>query len=225
MKKTKVLASFAALGLVAAIGIGATLAYFTDKDDLSNTINMGNVSGTLFETKTGNDGDDADPTTAGKQTTEGNSYDMVMPGAELSKDPYVILNADSMDAYLRVKLDINVKDGVNATDEQKAALAALENELDIDTNLWTKGNDGYYYYNLKMSAKGTEAYTENTKAQFFTKVNIPAAWGNDMASLGFQIDIVSELVQADHLAADFLQMSNNKIAGWNISADDIKAAQ
>lgn len=225
MKKTKVLASIGALGLVAAIGIGATLAYFTDKDDLSNTINMGNVAGNLFETSTNEDGVDSDPTTDGIQTTEGNIYDMVMPGAELSKDPYVVLDADSMDAYLRVKLDINVKDGVDATEEQKVALAALENELDINPALWTKGSDGYYYYNLKMSAKGSEAYTENTKAQFFTKVRIPATWNNDVASLGFQIHIVSELVQADHLAADFLQMSNEKIVGWNISADDIKAAQ
>lgn len=225
MKKTKVLASVAALGLVAAIGIGATLAYFTDKDSLSNTINMGSVSGTLFETKTNNDGPDADPTTDGNQTTEGNVYDKVMPGVELNKDPYIVLNEDSMDAYLRVKLNIDFKEGVTPSQEQTVALAALEKNLDIDKELWTKGNDGYYYYNLKMSTKGAADYNENTKAQLFTKVSVPSAWDNDMASLGFEINIVSELVQADNLANDFLSIDSGKITGWNISADDIKEAK
>lgn len=223
MKKTKVLLGVAALGLVAAIGIGATLAYFTDTDNVSNTINMGSVSGTLFETTT-NDIEDADPTTDGIQTTTGNQYDQVLPGAKLDKDPYIILDADSKDAYLRVKMNITLKEGTEATNEQLAALSELEAGLDIDTDLWQKSEDGYYYYNVKMSAKGEGAYTTATKAEFFHNVQIPAAWGNDMANLGFQIDIVSELIQADNLEADFLTVHDGKIVGWNIAAEDIKPA-
>ncbi len=43
MKKKKILTMVAAVALVAVIGVGATLAYFTDKDSKTNVVTMGKV--------------------------------------------------------------------------------------------------------------------------------------------------------------------------------------
>ena len=49
MNKKRVTALAVSLSLVAVIGIGATLAYFTDQTDTQNVINMGHVDIDLVE--------------------------------------------------------------------------------------------------------------------------------------------------------------------------------
>lgn len=49
MDKKKMITMLVALTLVATVGIGATLAYFTDKDAVTNVITMGKVDVSLEE--------------------------------------------------------------------------------------------------------------------------------------------------------------------------------
>ena len=43
MKNRKLLVAATSTALVAVVGIGATLAYFTDSDDATNVVTMGHV--------------------------------------------------------------------------------------------------------------------------------------------------------------------------------------
>ena len=49
MKKKKITTLVASLALVGAVAFGATLAYFTDSDNATNTITMGHVDIDLTE--------------------------------------------------------------------------------------------------------------------------------------------------------------------------------
>ena len=97
--------------LVAAMVIGGTLAYFTDKtDSAKNTFTMGNVRIMLDEAVVTKDGD---KWTASKteRTSDGNDYKSAYPGAVLPKDP-TVHNTGNNDAYVRVK--VTMTQGANA---------------------------------------------------------------------------------------------------------------
>ena len=56
MKKKTILVAAIAVMLVAALVVGGTLAYFTDKGNATNTFTVGNVKITLDEAKVNTDG-------------------------------------------------------------------------------------------------------------------------------------------------------------------------
>ncbi len=175
MNKKKLLTMVLALVLIGAVGVGATLAYFTDNDSATNVVTMGHVDVEL--TEPGFDTEDG---------TADNTISDVTPGQVIAKDPTITLADDSLDAYVRVKLTVNGLDDV--------AAAAVLDALDIQEG-WTLV-DGYYYY--------ADALTqENNTAVLFTEVMIPYEWNNDYAEAEFSIDVAVEAIQADNLADDF----------------------
>lgn len=109
MKKKIVALCLCVALAVIAIG-GATLAYFTDKDDATNVITMGNVDIKLDEAEVtlGTDGE----YTAGTDRVQENTYSNVYPGQALPKDP-TVTNIGTQPAYIRVKVTFPVK-GTNA---------------------------------------------------------------------------------------------------------------
>ncbi len=169
MNKKSLITMLVALCLVGAVGVGATLAYFTDKTDVSNKVTMGHVDIDLFETN-----DD-------EKTSEGLVFENIVPGDTLEKDPTVRVADNSEDCFVRVKVEFT---GFELNDADKAALLA-----DIDTNVWTLV-DGYYYHNAKMTAK--------EEAQLFNEVVIPTTWGNKYADAAFEIKVYAEAIQADN---------------------------
>ena len=190
MKKKSIIALIAAVALVGAVGIGSTLAYFTDNDAQTNVVTMGHVDITLTETT-----DDEDAVA----DENGITYDDVVPGAVLSKKPVVTLAAESADAYVRVKAEAKFadadkneivieKDGKDVTAAYAEALLAA---CDFDAAKWTKGADGYYYYADKLTQ-------EANTADVFTTVTVPAAWGNEVADVQFVIELTAEAIQADN---------------------------
>ena len=187
-KKAAILIS--SLAIIAVLVIGGTLAYFTDTDNAQNVFTLGEIT---ENTEAGTvDGHDVKP---GTPTEDGISYDKIVPGDWLSKEPVVSLTGTSEDAYVRVKLEVeeNVPQGQEAKlmDEQKAALIS-EECLNFGAD-WTLGVDGYIYYNNKLSLAGPQA-TEPV----FTLVKIPETWGNRTANVNFSIKITAELVQYDN---------------------------
>lgn len=187
MKNKKMATLVASLALVAALGVGATLAYFTDSDEKTNTITMGNVDIDLDEP----DWDDDNPD---------GEIDDVKPGQEIDKDPTITVTAGSESLYLRAKIEYT---GLN-----DAQIADLEPNIDINRTNWVKAEDGYYYYQTKV-----EKNVEAQEIEFFNKVTIPSSWGNEIANVTFTIDVSAEAVQADN----FTPETNNagQIIGWN----------
>ncbi|MCQ4669930.1 CalY family protein [Lactonifactor longoviformis] len=209
MNRKKLTAVVASVALVAVLGIGGTLMYFTDKDSRTNVITMGKVDGTLTE-----DGE----VVREEDGTIGIDYDNIMPGDVLDKVPVVTIAEDSEDAYLRIKLVVEGKDQSGA-DLADKYIKDIVDALDIDDTVWVEGAENYYYYNGPTAGvlKATESAT------FFEHVTIPAKnWDNTMANAKFTIKLQAELIQADNFAANLGTSVDGKINNWNgITADDI----
>ena len=186
MKKKSIITMTAALALVGAIGVGSTLAYFTDSEDVSNVVTMGHVDITLYETE------GKDQTDEIEITEEGLTFENVIPGDILDKDPSVKLNAGSADAYIRVKMDIVPEEGSTITADDLYVLREAI-KADVATNgLWYYNPEGeYFYYKEKMT-------TDSDPAVLFDTVTIPASWENNTADQNFTIEIKAEAIQADH---------------------------
>lgn len=168
MKKKSLLTIVMALTLVGVVGIGATLAYFTDEADAKNTITMGHVDIDLDE----------------PNFPEDKEIENVIPGDVITKDPTITVAEDSESAYIRAKVILDNK----LSDEQKSELLA---NINIDTDKWyLNADDGYYYYNSIVSA--------GDSVILFDKVVIPETWGNGVADMSFTIDVFAEAIQSNN---------------------------
>ena len=210
MKKRKRTALVASLSLVAVIGIGATLAYFTDNASTKNVVTMGHVDITLTENKVHKDqapdkwvqeeGTDA-------ITDKGLEFNDVLPGETVPKNPTITLVDDSVDAYVRIKMEITAPAGSTITPED---LSVLETKLRAqilkeNPNWYYNSKDGYYYYNGKMSSGDAIA--------LFESVTIPGEeWGNNTADQSFSIVLQAEAIQADYFTPE---MTGSNITSWN----------
>lgn len=91
MKKKTILVAAIAVMLVAALVVGGTLAYFTDKTEtVKNTFTVGNVGIDLTETE-----------------WDAKADHTLVPGKSYGKNPTITVDANSQDAYVFLKLDLN----------------------------------------------------------------------------------------------------------------------
>lgn len=196
MKRKKIVSMVAAMSLVAVVGIGGTLAYFTDTDEVSNVVTMGQVSGTLTEENGTN--------------FDGMEFTNVMPGDVFAKDPKVALDADSQPAYVRVKLEYAPGEGFDAN--------LTDLGLNVDQTKWSY-SEGYYYYmvNDGIMNPGSDEY-------LFTQVTIPKEWNNSVVGKGFTLNLRAEFIQADNIDGSVIQRDSfGNIIGWNLTDDQIQA--
>jgi len=188
MKKNKKIALLiVVVALVAAIGVGATLAYFTDKDSASNIVTMGHVDIALDETtRNGN----------AEILSHGFSFSNVMPGAIIDKEPSVMVNGGSADCYIRVKMDITSESETLTSAELSDLFDALEAQITADGTWAYNAVDGYFYCTVSKTA--------GDSVNFFTSVTIPATWGNEAADQSFSIALRAEAIQASYVQYDTL---------------------
>ena len=214
MNKKKVLAMVTALALVAVVGIGATLAYFTDKADIQNVITMGHVDINLTENKVEKDADgEYVPVGETELTEEGLTFEDVVPGLTVPKNPTITVEEDSENCYVRATVT------VESQDIDKDVLDLLTKKL-TDQILSTAGSnwtyndkDGYFYYGSELKAA--------EKAVLFETVTIPGEWDNAVADKSFSIKIAAEAVQSKYVD-DVLVKDGEKVIGWNLTAEDIQ---
>lgn len=91
MKKKTILVAAIAVMLVAALVVGGTLAYFTDKTEAKkNTFTVGNVAIDLKE----------------PSWKEDESHTL-LPGARYAKDPTITVKEGSQDAYVFLEINMN----------------------------------------------------------------------------------------------------------------------
>ncbi len=223
MKKRNLITCVVALVLVAALGIGATLAYLTDSDTAKNTFTTGNVKIDLVEP--GWDDEKA-------QDLE--------PGDIIAKDPAVV-NTGKNDAYMMIKVE-----GVNAMREQKfevyfdaanwVLVDATGKAKDIEA-LKVKAEDsetnkdevqlvdGYYVYN--GTVKATEATTPLFTEVYYTTKAVGADFGEYLIKgmLNDDKNGVShyEIWDAEGKNQIALTDKENKFASYDEAADYIVA--
>ena len=94
MRNKRIIALAGTVALVGVVGVGATLAYFTDTDNTLNTVTMGHVDIDLDE-----------PIFSAEN--ENNTIENVTPNQTITKDPTITVKADSESCYLRAKVQIN----------------------------------------------------------------------------------------------------------------------
>lgn len=186
MKMKKMISILSAVALVAVIGVGSTLAYFTDKDEAKNVISMGNVDVDLEEP-------------IFSEENEDNTIEDVVPNQSIVKDPTITVKADSESCYLRAKIEI--------TELDEEHVAQLMEGINVGSD-WVLSDDGYFYFQNKVEKNG-----EDQKFVIFDTVVIPAVWGNEVADLTFEINVTAEAIQADNFTPEVDE--NNVINGWN----------
>lgn len=188
MNKKKITALVASLGLVACIGVGATLAYFTDSDKTENVVTMGNVDITLTEPNWsyGEDG-----------------IKNVVPNQTISKDPTITLSEGSRPAYVKARVDY-VLDGKSLSEKE---ISEIESTLNINSKLWVKGADGSYYCQQPLKNAGDSVV-------LFTSVTIPATWGNEIAGKVLNINVSAEAVQYENFTPVYNEL--HEIVGWDV---------
>ena len=105
MKKIALIAVCAML--LVCVTIGATVAYLTSRDEVTNTFAVGKVKITLDEAQVTEDGTPVPGTdTNPKPRVKENSYKL-MPGHTYTKDPTVTVKTPSEASYVRLKVTFN----------------------------------------------------------------------------------------------------------------------
>ena len=205
MKKKSIITMVAALALVGAIGVGSTLAYFTDSEDVSNVVTMGHVDITVYETDDYKETDDII-----EITEEGLTFENVMPGDVLDKDPSVKVNAGSADAYIRVKMELVTAEDSKITADDLAVLRnAIIADVENSEEWYYNTTDKYFYYQKIMT-------TDSNPAVLFDTVTIPTSWKNNTAGQEFNIEITAEAIQADNFTPAKITVEGKEvITGWN----------
>lgn len=135
--KKKVFA-IAVIVLALSVLAAGTLAYFTDEAEVHNVITSGAVNIEVEEWQDTEDGRIPYP----------DDPVGIMPGTDLSK----IVTVKNLEAqsWIRAKITVVITDADG--DEMDLTAAQLDAIMDIDLNTedWTEGEDGWYYYNAPL---------------------------------------------------------------------------
>ncbi len=202
MKKKNLITAAVSLALVAVVGVGATLAYFTDKTESKrNTFASGKVSINLIDETW-----DVDGQVKGeyydKDGITGIEYENLMPGDVVSKVVGVENNADSQDAYVAIRVTVGAYApyAETITNEEIAAQISDIIASQVDSELWASrdmGNGDVIYYFKSV----VPADTQNLV--LFDKIPLPGSeWNNEYAELSFDVEVQAAAIQAANTDLD-----------------------
>ncbi len=199
MNKKSLITMLVALCLVAAVGVGATLAYFTDSDEKTNVVTMGKVDIELTEDSQANA---EKGITAGtyNEETKGYDYTKLVPGQKISKIVGITVAKNSNPCYVRVK----VNSDVDILDLNPDYIKA-----DEELMWWYNATEKCFYCQKALKAEDA--------VNIFNTLTIPAEWDNAKASTGFSIVLQAEAIQADYLSDDIIsKWGDTIITTWNL---------
>lgn len=205
MKKKNILTAAVSLSLVAVVGIGATLAYFTDTQTKTNVFTTGEVDIIL---------NDISPEEPGMVTgtpyiddkTSGIRYENVVPGDELSKDVSITVMHDTVPTRLAVLVTADAGIYDKPTDVELLQLVdqamVQQGNFEIAATYYAE-NFGDKTGTLYIMEGVVERSTTNQQIQLFKSLQIPAeTWNNDYADAAFDIEVTAYAAQADNLSAE-----------------------
>ncbi len=187
--KKKILALALVVVLAVTAVTGATLAYFTDTDDATNTFTVGNVDIDLTEPKWDE--------TGSKEAED------AYPGEALAKDP-TVTNIGANPCFVRISVTNLDQFGENSpiiyrTDYVNGKLG----------DKWVLHTDGYFYYTEVLAA-------EATTDALFDQIVMPVTLTNNAATK--DIVVTAQAVQAQGAKAPnwaaVQTMTVEEIAAW-----------
>lgn len=222
MKKNKIMLSVISGLLVAAVAVGGTLAYLSDKSNMvTNTFNVG---AGYEEDDDGHVGlwlDETDVTNPESRTEIGNEYEDLQPGSIVVKDPTFHLTAGSTDSYVFAQVT-----GVDEMIKAGYYFTVVEPEKLVDpaasafNEKWVKvadngvdgdaGFNGLYIY--KDGVDGIVSGGEEMEAMFnWVKLGSDVDNEEFAAIAPSAVDIRGVAVQSANLTAEEAQVEAEKI--------------
>lgn len=223
MKKRKILLGVLTLTvtLIGTVGIGTSLAYFTDQENVVNDLNF-----------VGENGLDAILTEPGWNPEKGL---LNLPGETITKDPQVT-NTSEIDLDELVALQVDFVYGTGCPDEEKVGQLLSEEDMkyvyevyDID---WNADNDGdWIRFDMEYAKDRTQRFyyadalkrnlpnEGDTTEALFTAISIDKSVNNEQYSHiqeigGFDIKISGMIIQ---------QMTGENIHGLNSAKEAYEA--
>ena len=209
MMKKNLLIAATAIALVGLVLVGGTLAWFTDKDEATNVVTMGNIDILVWEdlpdtTNVGWTAEWYGDKTGVAEGDRGILYAGVMPGSYVTKAP-MISNLGANNAYMRtiVTVDVTAADGetklpaegirfVSATDPNSYSIKRGSGVTATDVHTLAKDETSFtLYYDGVFQAK--------TGEMPFTNVIFPESWGNEYQDASIVITVTAEAIQSDNL--------------------------
>lgn len=222
MKKNKIMLSVISGLLVAAVAVGGTLAYLSDKSNMvTNTFNVG---AGYEEDDDGHVGlwlDETDVTNPESRTEIGNEYEDLQPGSIVVKDPTFHLTAGSTDSYVFAQVT-----GVDEMIKAGYYFTVVEPEKLVDpaasafNEKWVKvadnGVDGDAGFNgLYIYKDGDDGIVSGGEAMeaMFNWVKLGSDVDNEefAAIAPSAVDIRGVAVQSANLTAEEAQVEAEKI--------------
>ncbi len=176
--------------MLAIMLVGASLAYFTDEDDATNTFTVGNVSIDLTEPNWDGEGSEDAPE--------------VYPGEALAKDP-TVTNDGANPCFVRISVE-----GLDCLGN--AGMITYRTDY-VDGALgtdWVLHTDGYFYY-TKVLAK------DETTDALFDQIVIPTGLTNGDGTTEYDVDVTAYAVQAQGAQPSWSAvqaMTVEQIAAW-----------
>lgn len=205
MNKMKKFAMIAVCAmLLVCVTIGATVAYLTSNDTVTNTFTVGNVAIKLDEAKVGTDGKALTGDEA--ERVKENSYKL-LPGHTYNKDPMVTVLAGSEPSYIKMTVTFSKASALDAIFAPTGAeLISIFNGY--DATYWTyKGNtkdatnDTRTYEFWYKEAVGAPSGDVALDA-LFDSITVPGTINNDQLATiaGMTIIVNAYAIQADGFA-------------------------
>lgn len=188
MKKRRILiAAVLVIGL-ALLASGA-LAYFVAEGTATSTVTTGGVSIRVSAW-----GDEARTVAIPTEGVHG-----ILPGTSVTEIVEVTGEEGSAPAWLRVRVEKSITLADDVEGEPDLDLVVLDG---LNTDAWTDGGDGWYYYNTALTAG------ETTEA-LFTAVRFAPAMGNEYQGAEARVAVSAQAVQTAHNGNSALEA-----AGW-----------
>lgn len=227
MKKRNVLTIALSLSMAGVIAVGATLAYFTDSTDAkTNTFTMGHVAIDLIDRLPSDYAETQnDHTWKGVEGEDGIAYENVMPGDLIGKEVGFSTAADSMDAWIAIRVQTEVTELPSETADFTTDTVATEIsnliKADVEGNnnmFWQAVQDEQdptivtYYFRTMVPAD-----TDNVL--LFDGIQIPDAnWDNKYAGLSFNVKVQAAAVQADNVTyKEFMDMEWSQFKDYPVA--------
>lgn len=207
MNKKRILTAAVSLSLVAVVGIGATLAYFTDKTEVAtNVFTTGNVNVSLIDQAFKND---SDATWTFAENGSGYTYSNIMPGDKLGKNVAVQIEDGSQDCYVAVRVQIkNNNDSEGLTTDMSELYQQVVDASAIHNWLYAETGDSIVlYYPTAL----TNTSAENI-APLFSYLTVPKTWSNEYLTADLNINVQAAAVQAVNLGAPTAVAEGSRVA-------------
>lgn len=218
MKGKKLLTGAVSLGLIAVVGVGATLAYFSDSTGTAkNVFTTGLVNIELV--------DETDPNAEGQvpgvpNEEGGITYTDVMPGDNLSKIVGATILDDSQPCWLGFKVSVSSVSAQKDLVEQEVVdlvWESIQQNAQKDPN-WIVKVDGtdLYCYRTVETVYNEEDPVAN-RVLLFNGIQIPGAeWDNRFAGANFDIDVKAAAVQTANLPAPSFEGNETNTELYNL---------